>query len=190
MIFDLLAPPQGPRRRGPKNCTVACVIDVSNSHTKSGWIWGKKFLSHPPPIVPPSPTPGAWPRRPNENPVWYGLYLSFVRRHTKFGLKIFEIDFVIEILWYLTFWPRPRGRGPKYCAVACAIDVSNSHTKSGWISKKKIWTTQPPTVPPSPTPGAWPRRLNKNPVWYVLFLSFVRRLTKFGLKIFEIDFVI
>ena len=40
-------------------------------------------------MVPLSPTPGAWPRRPNENPVWYV--------HTKFGLKIFEIDFVIEI---------------------------------------------------------------------------------------------
>ena len=24
-----------------------------------------------------------------------------------FGLKIFEIDFVIEIYWYLTFWPLP-----------------------------------------------------------------------------------
>ena len=48
-------------------------------------------------MFPPSPTPGAWPRQPNENPVWYVLYLSFVSRHTKFGLKIFEIDFVIEI---------------------------------------------------------------------------------------------
>ena len=27
----------------------------------------------------------------------YVLYLSFVRTHTKFGIKIFEIDFVIEI---------------------------------------------------------------------------------------------
>ena len=31
------------------------------------------------------------------------LYLSFVRTHTKFGIKIFEIDFVIEIKLYLTF---------------------------------------------------------------------------------------
>ena len=30
MIFDLLTPaPQGPRRRGPKNCAVACDIHVS-----------------------------------------------------------------------------------------------------------------------------------------------------------------
>ena len=36
--------------------------------------------------------PWAWP-----NPVWYVIYLLFVRRYTKFGLKIFEIDFVIQI---------------------------------------------------------------------------------------------
>ena len=40
MIFDLLASPQGLRRGGggegdKKNCAVACVIHVSNSHTKS-----------------------------------------------------------------------------------------------------------------------------------------------------------
>ena len=35
MIFDLLAP-QGPQGVGTKNCAVACAIDVSYSHTKSG----------------------------------------------------------------------------------------------------------------------------------------------------------
>ena len=29
----------------------------------------------------------AWPRWQKENPVWYVLYLSFVRTHTKFGIK-------------------------------------------------------------------------------------------------------
>ena len=38
MIFDLLAPPQGPRGRGQKKCAVAHPIHVSNSHTKFGWI--------------------------------------------------------------------------------------------------------------------------------------------------------
>ena len=42
MIFDLLAPPQGPRGRGPKNNADACGIHVSNSHTKSVWISEKK----------------------------------------------------------------------------------------------------------------------------------------------------
>ena len=36
MIFNLLAPPQGPRGRGPKNGAVAYAIHVSNTHTKSG----------------------------------------------------------------------------------------------------------------------------------------------------------
>ena len=38
MIFDLFAPPQGPRGRGKKKCAVAHPIHVSNSHTKFGWI--------------------------------------------------------------------------------------------------------------------------------------------------------
>ena len=38
MIFDLLAPPQGPRGRGQNKCAVAHPIHVSNLHTKFGWI--------------------------------------------------------------------------------------------------------------------------------------------------------
>ena len=38
MIFDILTPPKGSRGRGQKNCAVARPIDVSNSHTKIGWI--------------------------------------------------------------------------------------------------------------------------------------------------------
>ena len=38
MIFDLLAPPQGPRGRSQKKSAVARPIHVSNSHTKYGWI--------------------------------------------------------------------------------------------------------------------------------------------------------
>ena len=56
----------------------------------------------------------------------------------------------------LNFWPLPKasgGRDQKNCAVACAIHVSNSHTKSGWISEKNFFDPQPPTVPPIPTPG-------------------------------------
>ena len=37
MIFDLLAPSQGPRGRGQKSA-VAHPIHVNNSHTKFGWI--------------------------------------------------------------------------------------------------------------------------------------------------------
>ena len=56
--------------------------------------------------------------------------------HTKFGIKIFEIDFVIEIKWYLTFWSLPRapgGRATKGFAVAHPIHVSNSHMQI-WLN--------------------------------------------------------
>ena len=74
-----------------------------------------------------------------------------MRRYTKFGLKTFEIDYVIQIEWYLTFWPLPKAPGggdPKNGAGACAIHVSNSLTKFGWISKKKkFWPLNPPQYP-------------------------------------------
>ena len=94
------------------------------------------FLTPWAPLAPQSPAPGAWPRGQNENPVWNVLYLSFVRTHTKFGIKIFEFDFVIEIIWYLTFWPLPRAPGggaKKKFDVARPIHVSNSHAKFGWL---------------------------------------------------------
>ena len=77
----------------------------------------------------------------NKKPVWYVLYLSFVRTHTKFGIKIFEIDFVIEIKWYLTFWPLPRAPGDgakKFFYDVHPIHVSNSHTKFGRISSNGL----------------------------------------------------
>ena len=117
MIFDPFCPTQGPWGQGPKKCTVKHAIHVSDSHIKFGWIseqlnFGPPTPQYSPPIC---PTPGAWPRRVNENPVWYVIYLSFVRRHTKIGLKIFEIDFVIEIYWYLAFFAPPQGEGKKLC---------------------------------------------------------------------------
>ena len=109
--------------------------------------------------------------------------LSFVRRHTKFGLKIFEIDLVIEIKWYLTFGPSPRplkAGDPKTCAVACAIHVSNSHTNTGWISDEKNW---PPTPPPPPhthtrtvPPKSHPWGITQSVEWksrLICFISFI-----------------
>ena len=89
--------------------------------------------------APQSPIPGEWPSGQNINPVWYVLYLLFVRTHTKFGIKIFEIDFVIK--WYLTFWHLPRASGggaKKQFDVARPIHVSNSHTKFRWISSNAL----------------------------------------------------
>ena len=53
--------------------------------------------------------------------------------HTKFGIKIFEIDFVIEIK-YLT----PGGGVKKKFDVARPIHVSNSHTNFGRISSNGL----------------------------------------------------
>ena len=50
----------------------------------------------------PQSHPGAWLWQQNENSVQYVSYLLFVRTHTKFGIKIFEIDMVTKIE-YLTF---------------------------------------------------------------------------------------
>ena len=144
--------PKAPGDGDPKYCAGACAIHVSNSHTKSGWILGKNWP--PTPHGTPKSHPWAWLSRPNENPVWYAIYLSFVRRYTKFGLKIFEIDFVTQIYWYLTFWPLPKAPGggdPKNGAVAYGIHVSNSHTKSGWISGKM--NPSPPRYPQVPPLG-------------------------------------
>ena len=77
----------------------------------------------------------------NENPVWYVLYLLFVRTHTSLVKKIFEIDFVIEIKLYLTIWPllrAPGGGAKKKFDVARPIHVSNSHIKFGWISSNGL----------------------------------------------------
>ena len=50
MIFDILAPPQGPRgHRDPKKGALACAIHVSNSHIQSGWISEKNFFDPFPP---------------------------------------------------------------------------------------------------------------------------------------------
>ena len=38
MIFNLLAPPQGPRGRGQEYFAIAHPIHGINSHTKFGWI--------------------------------------------------------------------------------------------------------------------------------------------------------
>ena len=108
--------PKAPGGGDPKNCAGACAIHVSNSHTKSGWISEKKKKLPPTPHGTPKSHPWAWPRRPNENPVWYVIYISFVRRYTKFGLKnlwnwLCNSDLMIFDL--LAPPQGPRGWGPK-----------------------------------------------------------------------------
>ena len=99
MVFDLLTPPQGHQF----DFRVSFLLVSCSTFIPSSLIWyaswpcSEFFLPPPPPPpppppqTPPSPSPGAWSRHSNENPVWYVLYLKFVRRHTKFGLKSLKL---------------------------------------------------------------------------------------------------
>ena len=165
--------PKAPGGGDPKNCAGAWVIHVSNSHTKSVWISEKNLFDPQSPMVTPKSHPWAWPRWPNENLVWYIIYLSFVRRYIKFGLKMFEIDFVISDLMLfdlLAPYQGPRGRDPKNWAGACSSPVSNSHTESGWISEKKFTPT------PHGTPKSHPWRMTQAAQWksgLICLISFI-----------------
>ena len=71
------------------------------------------------------------------------------------GLLLIPVNLICHMTMFrkLNFWPlskAPGGRDPKNCAGACAIHVRNSHTKSGWISGKKLTPSPPwyPLVPP------------------------------------------
>ena len=91
------------------------------------------------------------------------LYLSFVRTHIKFSINILEIDFVILIKWYLTFWPPgPQWVGPK-SAVVRPIYVSNSHTKFGWISSNGLGGGQTEAIT-SPSPFFKKKRGDKKEI--------------------------
>ena len=68
-----------------------CQFDIPHDHIQKNG----PPAQPPPPL--PSPNPGAWPRCKNKNSIRYVFYLLFVRAHTKFGIKTFEIDIVIKI---------------------------------------------------------------------------------------------
>ena len=136
--------------------------------------FGKKNFGPQTPHGTTNSQPSTWPRGPNENPIWYVIYLSFVRRYTKFGLKIFEIDCNSDLMiFYLLAPPQgPRGRGPKNGAVAYAFHVRNSHTKSGWILEKKKFDH----ATPQSTPKSHPWGMTQAAKWksrLICFISFI-----------------
>ena len=75
------------------------------------------------------------------------------------GLLLIPLNLIFHMTMFrkFNFWPLPKAPGggdPKNCASACAIHVSNSQTKSGWIlEKKKIWPPNPPRYPKVPPLG-------------------------------------
>ena len=143
MIFDLLDPPQGPRGWGPNNCAVACAIDVSYSHTNSGWISNKK-LDH----STPHGTPKSDPWGMTQAREWKSRLICFIsficeKTHKVWFKNLW--NWLCNWNWMIfnNIWPfcpslRPQGAGQKKCAVAHHFHVSNSHTKFGWISSNGL----------------------------------------------------
>ena len=178
--------PKAPGGRDPKNCAGACAIHVSNSHTKSGWISKKNFFD--PPAPPPHSTPKSHPRAMTQAAEWKShliCFISFIceKIHKVWFKNLWNWPFNSDLMIFDLLAPPqgPRGWGPqKWHRCICLSCKKLTHQIWLNFGKKKFLTPQHPTVPPSPTPRAWPRPPNENPVWYVLYLSCVRRHTKFG----------
>ena len=125
MIFDLLAPPQGPRGRGPKHGAGACAIHVSNSHTKSGWISKKIFLTP----QTPNGTPKSDPWGMTQATKWKSrliYYISFMCEKThKVWLKnLWNWLCNWNLMIFNDIYPfgpslGPQGRGPKKMCHSC-----------------------------------------------------------------------
>ena len=107
MIFDLLAPSQGPKGWGPKNCAVACAIDVTiNSPTPHGTRksdpWGMTQATE-------------WKSR-------LICFISFISEKThkvwfkKFWNWLCNWNLIIfNHIWPFGPSPRPQGAGQKKC---------------------------------------------------------------------------
>ena len=144
MIFYLLAPPQGPRGRGPKNGAVAYAFHVRNSHTKSGWILEKKKFDH----ATPQSTPKSHPWGMTQAAKWKSRLICFIsficeETHKVWFKNLWNWLSIWNLMIFNDIWPfgpspGPQGAGPNKCAVAHPIHVSNSHTKFGWISSNGL----------------------------------------------------
>ena len=69
----------------------------SKTNTRARSRWGAIANQAKGFLLPSTPKshPWAWRWQQNENSVQYVFYLLFVRTHTKFGMKIFEIDMLM-----------------------------------------------------------------------------------------------
>ena len=145
MIFDLLTSPQGhqfdPRMkillvlcsaRHPLLLVIPVNLRCHMTMIKNFFFWS---LGHP--QRPKVPHLGQDQGNKMKIPSDMVCIFHFVRTHTEFGIKIFEIDLVIEINDIWPFDPSP-GVGAKKNAFALSIYVSNSHTEFGWISSSGL----------------------------------------------------
>ena len=95
--MDLLDSHQGPRGKGTQKIVPLHVPFMKVTHTANLVDFLKKNWPPQPPWYPEIPPLEHYPSDRIKIPSDMFLYLSFVSKHTKFGLKIFEIDSAIEI---------------------------------------------------------------------------------------------
>ena len=89
----------------------------------------------------------------------------------------------------LNFWPLPKAPGTQKIVLVHVPFIWVTHTPNlVEFRKKKNWPPTP-TVPPSPTPGHDPGGRMKI-LSDMLYIFHLWEDTQFGLKTFEIDFVI
>ena len=135
------------------------------------------------PLASQSPTPWAWPRWKNENPVWYVFVYFICTTHTKFGKKKKNLwNWLVNrslIIFDNLTSPEDHQFDPRMKILLAFC--SARHPRRFDMPHDHVWIKWPkaPLAPQSPTPGAWPRQQNYNPVWYVLYyLLFVRKKHK------------
>ena len=141
-----------------QNATFSTVSDQSfnfsfylSTRTRSRW----GFIANPPCLsfLPPS-TPQVQEWWQNENSGQYVLYLLFVRTHTKFGIKIFEID----CNWNLTIFDLLRS--PQGHQFDCRVKIllafcSNHHLSQFDMPHDHIRFLGPPGHPGAPKSRPW-----------------------------------
>ena len=157
------------------NCELECAVDGAPSQIPT-----LKFLTPQHPQVPPL---GHDPS--NRIKILFNI-ISFICENThKVWYKNLWNWHGIWNLMLFDFWPHPKVTsltlGWKFYLHSVLLS-SPSIWYATWPCLKFFFLTPwAPPAPVSPIPGGWPRGQNENPIWYVLYLSFGRTRTKFGI---------
>ena len=133
-----------------QNLSLRLRRGIINSTRARSW-WGAIANPHAKVFDSPSTPqshPGAWPWQQNENSAQYVIYLLFVWTHTKFGIKIFEIDMlmIFDLLTSLQghqFDPRMK----MLLAFCSARHPRRFDMLLDYVWKKNVW---PPGYPQYP----------------------------------------
>ena len=149
MIFDLLAPPQGPRGWGSKKLC-RCMCHWCKLLTHQIWLnFGSIFFG---PLNPPPPphththgTPKSDPWGMSRATNWKSRLICFIsficeKTHKVWFRHLWHwlCNWNLMIFNYIYLLAHSPGDRAKKCVVAHPINVSNSHTKFGWISSNGL----------------------------------------------------